>query len=68
MPNTTIIFTPTRAILSSPPPDDGAGTYDDYTIQITLSEFNHSADDKTSKLTSLSGRTVSTLYFFNERY
>jgi hypothetical protein len=65
--NTTIVFTPTRAIITPPPPMT-SGVYDPYTIFLTLSKFEHSATDSKVESESLSGKQKSVLYFSTESY
>lgn len=68
MAKTTITFTPKRAIISPAPPLDEFGDYEPYTIQISLSQFDHSEDVKKTSSTSLSGIIQESLYYYTETY
>lgn len=65
--NTVITFIPKRAIISPAPPMTD-GEYDPYTINLTLSKFEHSSADSFSETESLSGRQKSVLYYSTESY
>ena len=61
MTNATIVFYPTRQVIS-PAPDPEVG----YVISLTLTQFDRSDDDNIKQSTTLGGILTSTLY--NEAY